>query len=399
MLKRLAITLCVAVNCLPALADDAATGRQVVIVLDASRHMGGSLSSEATPGEPRWTRLGAAREAVSGVLSALASEEKHAVTLVLTGHRLAAQENEGETATVPQQEYLRLSGGKFERLAPGQDVEIVRESRPLTESNLADYQATLSALKPWGEAPLLLAIERAVELAPTDKSAGQTQIVVLTGGEIEGNGDAQHLLSTLQEHHAAVSIVHLGNAQDDDGSRAELRQIASESGGEFYQPTTAGEVARAARAAASREEPRRFSTLAPQPVTAVFQEPPPASSVLPVPDAGEQIYDIVFDVTYYGMPVKDAEVIIHGDNFDLIYNREAEYDRPSLRANRASGRYLFKGVPLGSYTMEITANVKNRKYQVIRGFSADDDNKIPGTSFKIQLEKSKDVPPPPPAAP
>lgn len=395
MLKPLAIALCFALNCLPALASDAGAGRHVVIVLDASRHMGGSLASAAAPGEPRWTRLGAAREAVSGVLTSLAGDEKHTVALVLTGHRLAAQDQNGESVAVPQQEYLRLSGGKFERLSPDQDVEIVRESRPLTESDLGGYQATLNALKPWGQAPLLMAIERAVELAPTDKSGRETQIVVLTSGQCQSDG-VEHLLETLHQHHAAVSILHLGT-DEQAGGLDSLRQIASESGGEFYQPTTASEVARAARSAASREQPRRIATLRPQPVTAVFQEPPAPAP--PAVEDAEQMYDIVFDVTYYGMPVKDAEVIIHGDNFDLIYNREAEYDKPSLRANRLAGRYLFKGVPLGSYTMEITANVKNRTYQVIRGFSADDDNKLPGTSFKIQLEKSKDVPPPPPAGP
>jgi hypothetical protein len=396
MLNRLAIALCCAVSCFPALAS-ASGGRHVVIVLDASRQMGESLSSAAAPGEPRWTRLGAAREAVSGILSSLASEEKHAVTLVLAGHRVAVQDQDGQSLTIEQQEYLRLSGGKFESIAPNQDVEVARDSRPLLELDLPSYQATLSALKPWGEAPLLAAIERALELASSDDSARTTHIVVLTSGQVEPAGGLDGVLESLNQNHAAVSIVHLGTAEE--GSIDGLRQIASESGGEIYRPTTAKEVSQAALSAISREQPRRIAALRPQPVTAVFQEPPVAAPPPPpVPEAADAVYDITFDVTYYGVPVKEAEVIIHGDNFDLIYDREAEYARPSLRAARYAGRYLFKGVPLGSYTMEITANVKNRTYQVIRGFAADDDNRIPGTSFKIQLEKSKDVPPPPPPA-
>ena len=397
MLKPFAIALFLAATCLPALADDAAAQRHVVIVLDASRLMAGPLAAAAAPGEPRWTRLGAAREAASSVLSSLASDERHTVTLVLFGHRVTALVQEGAT-TAQQTEYLRLAGDKFEQLSPDEDVEIVRESRPLTEADLPGYQTMLGALKPWGQSPLLLAIERAVERAPTDPSANQTQIIVLTSGACDGAGEIDHVLGLLQEHQAAVSIVHVGGDQERiDG----LRQIASDSGGEFYQPATAAEVIRAARNAASRELPRRISTLQPEPVIAVLQEQPPPVIVPlpPMPEPAGDLYDIMFEVTYYGMPVKEAEVIIHGDNFDLIYNREEEYKRPSLRANRLVGKYLFRGVPLGSYTMEITANVKNRKYQVIRGFAADDDNKIPGTSFKIQLEKSKDPPPPPPPAP
>ncbi len=395
MLKRLAIALCFAVSWFPALASAAGTGRHVVIVLDASRQMGESLSSAGAPGEPRWTRLGAAREAVSGVLSSLAGDEKHAVTLVLAGHRVAAQgDQDGQSGAIQQPEYLRLSGGKFESIETDQDVEIARESHPLIELDLPGYQATLSALKPWGQTPLLTAIERSLELASTDDTSRHTQIVVLTSGQIDPATGLDGMLESLRQRHATVSIVHLG-AGGGDG----LNQIAVESGGQLYRPTTAKEVAQAALSAVSRDQPRRIATLTPQPVTAVFQEPP-ATPMPPAPEASDEGYDITFEVTYYGAPVKEAEVIIHGDNFDLIYDREAEYNKPSLRAARYAGKYLFKGVPLGSYTMEITANVKNRTYQVIRGFAADDDNKIPGTSFKIQLEKSKDVPPPPaPVAP
>jgi VWA domain-containing protein len=400
MIQRLALALCLVVPCGSALARDAASGRHVVIVLDASRHMARSLAASAAPNEPRWTRLGAAREAVRDVLSNLAPAEEHTVSLVLLGHRLAAQEQDGQSVTAEQPDYVRLTDGKFQRQSPDQDVEIVRESNPLTEPDLPGYQATLDALKPWGESPLLTAIERAVELAPTDKSARQTQIIVFTSGQIEpgesADADLAHLLDTIRTHHAAISIVNL-DSNKNSAPADMLRQIAAESGGALSQPATAKEVAQSALSAATREEPRRIAgALRPQPVTAVFQEPP-APPMPPVAEELDQIYDILFEVTYYGNPVKDAEVIIHGDNFDLIYNRDAEYDKPSLRANRLAGKYLFKGVPLGSYTMEITANVKNRKHVVVRGFSADDDNKIPGMSFKIQLEKSKDPPPPAPA--
>ncbi len=405
MIQRLAIALCIALPVGSAWAGNSDSGRHVVIVLEASRHMAGSLGTAAAPGEPRWTRLGAAREAVGSVLKSLAGQEQHSVTLVLFGHRVAEQQRDGESVSVPQQEYLRLTDGKFEKLSPEQDVEIVRESRPLTGEDLAGYQATLSALKPWGQSPLMLAIERAVELSPVESSARQTQIVVLTSGRSE-QADAQptleQLLETIHGHRAAVSIVQLGAAEAGQ-SLADLRDIAVESGGELYQPKTTRDVAEAVLDAASRQEPRRIETsLRPEPITALFQEQPPASpapaATAPADETDEQVYDIVFDVTYYGAPVKEAEVIIRGDNFDLIYDRELEYKKPDLRAKRVAGRYLFKDVPLGGYTMEITANVKNRTYQVIRGFSADDDNKAPGRSFKIQLEKSKDQPPPPPPA-
>jgi Mg-chelatase subunit ChlD len=348
-----------------ALAKEPGTGSHTIIVLDSSRHMARSLAAAPSAGQPSLTRLAAARDAVSTLLETLASQERHTVTLVLFGHRVE----------------------------PAQDVEIMRESRPLIQSDLASYETTLDALEPGGEAPVFLAIERAVELSQSDSGQG-AQVIVLTSGQTEAAGslDKEQLLEAIRATGSGVSIVQLGLGEQ-DARQDDLREIALTSGGLFYTPTSPRQVTEALRRVVTAQEPARIET-------ALRLQPPPP----PLPPGDDIIvpaYDVVFDVTYYDMPVKDAEVIIRGPNFDLVYDRELEYKLTELRASRLAGRYIFRAVPEDAvgYTVEITANVKNRTYKVVRGFSVDYDNKAPGRSFKIQLEKSKEPPPVPAAAP
>jgi hypothetical protein len=204
-------------------------------------------------------------------------------------------------------------------------------------------------------------------------------------------------LDLVRDRSVEVSIVHLGATDHGQESQhGQLREIALASGGLYYAPASPRQVTEALRRIiASPPEPARIETAVRLQPAGQPPPPPPADDIV-VP-----AYDVVFEITYYGMPVKDAEVIIRGPNFDLVYDRELEYKVAELRAARLAGTYIFRAVPEDAvgYTVEITANVKNRTYKVVRGFSVDYDNKAPGRSFKIQLEKSKEPPPVPAAAP
>lgn len=396
MCQRLAI-FCYIALCAGTLLAQQPAGTHTILVLDSTRHMGKSLAAAPTAGQPSLTRLAVARDAAGALFRSLARQEEHTVSLVVFGHRVAAPA-EGDATSVTQTEYLRLTHGTLEELRPEEDVEIVRESRPLTEDDLPAYETTLDALKPWGEASISLAIERAVELSTT--ADAKTQVIVLTGGGASAPGavesDGDRLLDLVRDRNAEVSIVHLGATDQGSGSQhGQLREIALASGGLYYAPTSPQQVTEALRRIiAPPPEPARIETAVSLQPAGQPPPPPPADDIV-VP-----AYDVVFEITYYGMPVKDAEVIIRGPNFDLVYDRELEYKVAELRASRLAGTYIFRAVPEDAvgYTVEITANVKNRTYKVVRGFSVDYDNKAPGRSFKIQLEKSKEPPPVPAAA-
>jgi hypothetical protein len=101
--------------------------------------------------------------------------------------------------------------------------------------------------------------------------------------------------------------------------------------------------------------------------------------------------------------VKDAKIVLRGASFDMAYDRNNEYKNVVLRQRRYDGVYVIQNVPFGPYSMEITANAKNRNYVLVRPIEVTPGNRIPERSFKVELEKTKFPPPigptPPPVAP
>jgi hypothetical protein len=387
-------------------AGDSADGH-VVLVVDCSAHMSEPLNADG-----KTSRLEAAREAAGGLLTKLAKDEKHGVTLVLLGHRIAAGGGEdGATAQDVQVEYLRLTGDKLERVPPGLDVEIVRESRPLKSDQVAGYEKSLATVKPWGESPLWLAIERAAESAPPTEAGRSNRIILLTNGTNEQSGvteaaTASQALESLKLHHASLHVIQLGKARSATDLAALLR-TAQASGGSVLVPHSARQAAEAALIAAGLQAPRAAvndplvrPTAQVQPAVQVEDvQPPPPLEVAPDPndDLRKELryYDFAVDVTYWGQPVKDATVYLRGKSFDVKYERADESADKALREERLKGRYVFLKVVKGVYLLDITVNHKNRRYAIEREVIIDEN--LLGAGAKataIQIERSKDPVPP-----
>jgi hypothetical protein len=334
------------------------------------------------------------------------------VTLVLAGHRIAAGE-EGQSADDGQSvqvEYLKLEAGKLLSVPAGLDVEIVRESRPLTAEHLDAYRSTLATLKPWGESPLWLAIAKAAKSAP--RVAGETtRIVLITSGANEQTGveeiaTSKQALAALEAQHAALHVVQLGKVRS-TVDMAALQQVALATGGSVLAPRQSTLVARALLVASGLESPRPAIDdtqvkAAAQVVLAqdsVLQPPPAALRDDEALRAQLLKKDVAVEVTYWGQPVKDAKVYLRGKSFDLEYARDAELADKVLREQRLQGIYVFPKVVHGAYLLDITVNYKNRKYAIEREIVVDDDLLDPGRRLLIQIERSKDPPPAPAPTP
>jgi hypothetical protein len=390
-------------------AEDAPTGH-VVIVLDCSAHMAAPLAADERAGP---TRFESALQAAELLLVRLAQDEKHGVTLVLAGHRIAAA-GEGQSAEDGQSlqvDYLKLEAGKLQPVPAGLDVEIVRESRPLSALDLDTYRSTLATLKPWGESPLWLAIAKAAKSAPRD--AGEsTRIVLITSGTNEQTGveevaTSKQALAALQAQHASLHVVQLGKVRS-SVDMAALQQVALATGGSVLAPRQSTLVARALLVAAGLEAPQ--FAIADAQVRAAAQvvlaqdaavQPPPPLVVRDEEELRAQLLkkDVAVEVTYWGQPVKDAKVYLRGKSFDLEYARDAELADKVLREQRLAGIYVFPKVVHGVYLLDITVNHKNRKYAIEREIVVDDDLLDPGRRLLIQIERSKDPPATPAAAP
>jgi hypothetical protein len=398
MTRRLLVALCLLLSVGAARAAQGEDQGHIIIVLDCSRHMQSAFAADADA-EHAVTRWDLARGAVTGLLEELASDEQHAVTLVLFGHRIASVENQtpgNDDGRVVQVDYLRLNGDKLERVPPGLDVEVLRESRRLTADNLAAYGERLSAIRPGGAAPLWLAIGRAAEAADADNNNAAARIVVLTNGLNEQPGASQPTTPSvvkrlLTARRARLQVVQFGPPAETD---ANLAAVAEATGGAVALPESAEQIADAVLAAAGLKEQQQLP--APFPVRLASQVGRADMTPEQLKDLQQSTFvsDITIELTYYGAPVKDATIYLRGDNFDLEYSREAEYGNKELRISRVAGKYVFPKVPHGPYVAEIAATVHNRKYVVVRELSVDKDNlAFPELSLKIQLEKSKDPPP------
>jgi hypothetical protein len=373
----------------------------VVIVLDCSAHMSEPLA--ATGEESKTSRLDAAREAAGELLARLAKDGKHGVTLVLAGHRIAAASAEGEAADL-QVEYLKLNDGKLERVPPGLDVEIVHESRPLTTADVAGYEKTLAAVKPWGDSPLWLAIERAAESAPPAKSDAKNRVILLTNGTNEQTGveeaaTAKQALLALRSQKAALHVIQFGKTRS-SADLAALARTADATGGEVLAPTSARQATESLLVAAGVEQPRQPVTdPLVRPIVRVQEVQPPAPDIAPIDpnaDLRDQLryFDTAVEVTYWGQPVKDATVYLRGKSFDIKYDRSQESADKLLREDRLTGRYNFSKVVKGAYLLDITVNHKNRRYVIEREIVVDEALLAPGNhAIEIQIERFKDPPP------
>ena len=419
MIRRFILSVATMLAAAMAQAADAPNSH-VVLVLDCSANLAGPLAGENSP-----AAFAAARAAAGKLLAELAEDEQHGVSLVLFGHRIAADGEAGDT------EHLRLAGGKLRRVPAGLDVEVIRHSLPLTAGDLDLYRTTLRNLEARGASPLWLAIEKAAESIP-QASAGQARIVLLTNAaneqaDVSPPTSLQQALEALKSQGAELHVVQVGNARTPD-DLALLAGIAEMTGGEVLAPRKEEDVVEAALAAAGlKASPKLVADSQVRPVQVVTIAQPPAAQQ-PVGDqlASEQVAavqsvlvqppveparpddeavlrsqllkkDVVVEIMYWKEPVADATVYLRGKAFDLKYDRALE-DK-LLREQRQNGIYVFPKVLHGAYLLDISVNFRNRKYDVVREIVVDDDLLEPGRRLMIQIEKSKDPPPAPAPAP
>ena len=374
---------CFAMGHVLALEAAAENVENIAIVLDCSRSMAEPMAADGSSEN----RLDAARGAVLHLLEGLATTGQHRITLCLFGHRLAAETNGNQTTMHENRAYFDGTNthDQLITLMPGDDVEIARNGEVLEQRKLQAIQGTLDLLQPWGEEPLYLSLRKMVDIQPADGDSMNRRIIVITdGGNTQAMGTQRatirDVLSSLEDHPVPIHIVKLGgNAGLDRQTADELNQLARQSGGKIYRPTTIDQIAESLQIAVSK---RHAITTAPAP-GAPFQT---VSQEIRTPQATEgQLLSgtVTGVVSYYQEKVKGASVILRSVDGDL----EGRTD--------AAGRFFFKGVPLGTYVLEVRANVHNRAKLEARVAVVDARPDTPPLEFIIKFQEPAVQPPPP----
>jgi hypothetical protein len=239
---------------------DLPQAQSVAIVFDCSGSMGQRLADGRT-------RLDAGRAAVAELLTGMATSGQWDVSLWLYGHRTKWSRNkDGKyvAGLTPAGTAAKASAGRAGQpftMVPGDDVEQVLPMQALTRAVVERIGMTLSPLEPGGETPLYLAISEALA---TDFDGGRTDlpghVLVVTDGANDQTGGRYVTASAAEDQLARkngrrrvplrIDVVGFGYAANatDQGSRMdEVRNLATGSGGGFYEAANAESLARSLR--------------------------------------------------------------------------------------------------------------------------------------------------------
>ena len=367
---------------LPTLAAAAPPRRSIVFILDCSKDMATPMPSDAGIHEVAETtghsRFDVARDALKATLTELAAEGDHQVALWLFGHRLTWG-GEDRSALVEQTDYLEQTLG-FKVLAdllPGDDVELARPLVPLKPADLEPIFVRLDAARPWGESPLYLAIERALESLNRQASAADTSLVVLTDGVNQqwiGKQPSKkdRVVAAAERWPVPVHLVALGRADKPRRqSEAELRQIAATTRGSYSRAETAASLAEGI-AAALQGQPHRVAGERHGDETRPAADARIQSAAAPSAAAVSSLHTVEGTVTFGGRAVRRAKVTIEGST-------------SSQEVTDRAGKFTIEMLPPGNYKLVIEAVVKNviRKWTRTFTIDATDD---PTIAVEIVLE-------------
>ncbi|HUY36156.1 MAG TPA: carboxypeptidase-like regulatory domain-containing protein [Pirellulales bacterium] len=332
--------------------------RSVVFILDCSHRMaapmptGEQIREVKDSSDP--TRLDTAKDALKAELTRLSAAGNHQVAVWLFGHRLAWEDKE-EPALMEQTDYLEHTLG-FQVLAellPGDDVELARPLSRLEPHDLDGLFARLDTVKAWGESPLYLAIERALDGLNQAASAADTTIVVLTDG---GNqqGISKHLrrkdtvLEVAERRPVPIHFITLaGGEKLTRQSEAELRQIVSATHGSLQAADRASVLSdRIESVLDPAHAPREPRDADDRQANSTGRLTPVATTADVAPVAKPATHTLEGTIRFYGRTVKKAKITIDGGE-------------QSTAVSDAAGRFSVERLPIGTYQLKVEAVVKN----------------------------------------
>jgi hypothetical protein len=363
-----------AFSALAGTAGAAGGSRNVAFVLDCSRSMEepyAQAGSLPVSGRRTVTRLDAARHVLGTTLDNLGASGSSRVSVWFFGHRLAWEAGTDRPNLMEQNDYLSQTQGfpSLADLMPADDVEAARALAPFAAADAAALQLRLRTLKPWGEDPLYLALDRALDNFDRRVPARSAKIVVLTDGgnrQVTSSRSRVALSEVLQLLSSKPVEVHfiMLNPEVDPLAERELREIAARSWGSYRSAHTTADLAQAMDDVLHDQPPAEENRPSLRVVTGRPATDPPADGTRPaatIPASGrpaERIPEaqpapppprpqtIRGTVIFYKQPVQRAKVTLEGTTLTATTD--------------AAGRFTFANVPAGTFVVKVQATVKNR---------------------------------------
>lgn len=352
-------------------AEKRAPRGAVAIVLDCSLAMNepavpSAGVQEASDAGER-TRMDAAQLHLRKMLRDLAADGGYDVGLWLYGHRLAWEPNTRQPDLLSQDTYLEktVGFGALNGLLPGDDVE---KAHPIKRFGATEYETFVSLLdtvKPWGEQPMYLAINKALEALADQPPLAPKYLIVITSGAnyqklAKNRVSQQRVREELTRTIVPVHFIHVGpEPQVDDSAEADLREIAEQGGGTLVHVRASDgliveQVLASSRKVVSRpiEQAEEEEASAPDPETAAkIAEAKALFKARPVERT------VTGTVIYGGKPVANATVALEGT------------DVPQVKTDR-QGRFLLRKVPSGQdYRLKVKGIARNKIRETVADLS------------------------------
>lgn len=235
------------------LSGDPGKPMSIVFVLDCSQSMNtATKGADAHGSQPAGlTRMSVAKEALTKLLNQLARRGNARVGVVFYGHRVGWNAENGK-------EILRRKGYARkipEGLLPLEDVETVLPLGRFDESTASRVERLLESIEPWGETPLYLALQTALQQFAGEPAGAGKRIVVITDGvnnqqvprEIALTETQRAKLIGVNQLTAELSRqrvpVHLlgfeMSAAETQRARADFQAIQKASGGDYLSAVKA----------------------------------------------------------------------------------------------------------------------------------------------------------------
>ncbi|MEX2138956.1 MAG: hypothetical protein WD894_06815 [Pirellulales bacterium] len=369
-----------------ALAHAADGTQAVTFILDCSA----SMSAKAPQGDGfvqassnlGVTRLDVAKQAIREALDRLSVDGDNRVGLVLFGHRLAWQQGVSEPDLMEQTRYLEQTLGfeVLKELLPGDDVEIARHLSRFEPRDLTLLDTRFNALEPWGEDPLYLALQKAVDTFERPGGAERRLIVVTDGGNNQGmakhKSTKDQVLEAIDRRPVPIYIFRLGDDEMVRQAESELVQIARRSGGDYLKAADAAELGKQMRAALAVSASRPEKPAGAVTATANATGAPVAADV--TAEIANAIATLKSDVTpreelkparlqgnvsYYGTPAKRAKIVLEGEATQVVVRTDSQ------------GNFSVEDVEPGVYTLWTEATVKNTFRYATRKLKVDNSGR------------------------
>ena len=314
----------------------------LTLIIDCSKSMVKPFPTGAVTetGTNEQTRLGVVKKQISQLIDKYSRNPKLKLGIWLLGHRLR-WDDQPNPDVQDQTDYLAATNGfgALRRLVPGEDVQLVLPLQNPSSRSGKGMSRLMPYVRPWGESPTYLALDRAINSTSRKATRRTHRIVLITDGSNEQayaptKKSAAQVLGSATSREVSIHVIYLGNRTTQSAANKSYLAIAKMAGGTVHLASDSRSLPQLIEKATTRPTPK------PSAVTSVSKDGK-KKKAKPVSLHGT--------VKYFSRVAKNFSVTLISK----------EHPPQKTKTDR-SGRFVFKRVVSGAYTIQLNGVLVNK---------------------------------------